>query len=90
MLRILYDDFDQKVKNIHDEMDLRHSYKKKSVYCLVCSKCVSFYNSCCRMFTSAIKKQTSVCCYISLNPYIYGISNLESRTKKEKGKQFYC
>ena len=22
MLRILYDDFDQKVKNIHDEMDL--------------------------------------------------------------------
>ena len=34
MLRILYDDFDQKVKNIHDEMDLHHSYKK-SVY-LVC------------------------------------------------------
>ena len=32
MLRILYDDFDQKVKNIHDEMDLHHSYKKKSVY----------------------------------------------------------
>ena len=34
MLRMLYDDFDQKVKNIHDEMDL-HSYKKKrkkSVY----------------------------------------------------------
>ena len=31
MLRILYDDFDQKVKNIHDEMDLHHSYKK-SVY----------------------------------------------------------
>ena len=29
MLRILYDDFDQKVKNIHDEMDLHHSYKKK-------------------------------------------------------------
>ena len=32
MLRILYDDFDEKVKNIHDEMDLQHSYKKKSVY----------------------------------------------------------
>ena len=30
MLRILYDDFDQKVKNI-DEMDLHHSYKKKRV-----------------------------------------------------------
>ena len=29
MLRILYDDFDQKIKNIHDEMDLRNSYKKK-------------------------------------------------------------
>ena len=34
MLRILYDDFDQKVKNIHDEMDLHHSYKIKSVYIL--------------------------------------------------------
>ena len=31
MLIILYDDFDQKVKNIHDEMDLHHSYKKKRV-----------------------------------------------------------
>ena len=31
MLRILYDDFDQKVKNIYDEMDLHHSYKKKRV-----------------------------------------------------------
>ena len=31
MLRILYDDFDQKVKNIRDEMDLHHSYKKKRV-----------------------------------------------------------
>ena len=31
MLRILYDDFDQKVKNIHDDMDLHHSYKKKRV-----------------------------------------------------------
>ena len=31
------------------------------------------------MITSAIKKQTSVCCSISLNPYI---SNLESRIKK--------
>ena len=35
------------------------------------------------MITSAIKKQTSVCCSISLNPY-YGISNLESRGKKSK------
>ena len=31
MLSILYDDFDQKVKNIHDKMDLLHSYKKKRV-----------------------------------------------------------
>ena len=31
MLRIFYDDFEQKVKNIHDEMDLHHSYEK-SVY----------------------------------------------------------
>ena len=30
MLKILYDDFDQKVKDIHDEMDLHHSYKKKA------------------------------------------------------------
>ena len=30
MLIILYDDFDKKkVKNINDEMDLHHSYKKK-------------------------------------------------------------
>ena len=37
MLRILYDDFDQKVKNmmnIHDEIDLHHSYKKKRVHTL--------------------------------------------------------
>ena len=40
-----------------------------------------------RMYTSAIKKQTSVCCSISLNPYmVFGI--MEKR--KEKGKQFYC
>ena len=32
MLRILYVEFDQKVKNIHDEMDLHHSYKKKRVF----------------------------------------------------------
>ena len=25
----IMDDFDQKIKNIHDEMDLRNSYKKK-------------------------------------------------------------
>ena len=37
------------------------------------------------MITSAIKKQTSVCCSISLNPY-YGISNLESWGKKSKRK----
>ena len=30
MLRIFYDDFDQKVQNIHDEMDLHHSYKRKA------------------------------------------------------------
>ena len=33
MLRILYDDFDQKCKNIHDEMDLYHSYIKKKEAC---------------------------------------------------------
>ena len=34
MLRILYDDFDQKVKNIHDEMDTIYTIliKKKRVY----------------------------------------------------------
>ena len=31
MLRILYDDFDQKVKHIHDEMVLDHSYKKTCI-----------------------------------------------------------
>ena len=31
MLGILYDDFDQKIKN-DDEMDCHHSYKKKSEY----------------------------------------------------------
>ena len=31
MLRILYDDFVQKVKNIHDEMDLHFLLKKKRV-----------------------------------------------------------
>ena len=30
MLRILFDDFDQKIQNIHDDMDLHHSYKKKA------------------------------------------------------------
>ena len=40
------------------------------------------------MFTSVIKKQTSVCCSMSLNPY-YGISNLEmwNHGKKEKKKE---
>ena len=39
------------------------------------------------MFTSAIKKQTSVCCSISLNPYnirYFKLENLESRGKKRK------
>ena len=36
------------------------------------------------MITSAIKKQTSDCCSFSLNPYNYGISNLESWKKKKK------
>ena len=31
MLRILYDNFDQKVKNIHDEMGLHHLINKKRV-----------------------------------------------------------
>ena len=30
MLRILYDDFDQKLKNIHDEMNKHHSIYKKA------------------------------------------------------------
>ena len=34
MLRMFYDDFDQKVKNIHDEMDLHPSYKKKKKACM--------------------------------------------------------
>ena len=47
----------------------------------------TFYALVHRMFTPAIKKQTSVCCFISLNPYIYGISNLgimEKRKEKRK------
>ena len=35
------------------------------------------------MFTSAIKKQTSDCCSISLNPY-NGILNLESWKKRNR------
>ena len=42
------------------------------------------------MIPSAIKKQTYVCCSISLNSYNYGVSNLELRGKKEEEKQFYC
>ena len=38
MLRIFYDDFDQIVKNIHDEMDLHHSYKKKRVHIVFVSR----------------------------------------------------
>ena len=30
-LRIFKDDFTEKVKNIHDEMEKHHSYKKKRV-----------------------------------------------------------
>ena len=46
------------------------------------------------MITSAIKKETSVSCSISLNPY-YGISNLEiwnHGEKKESNSFFslYC
>ena len=39
------------------------------------------------MITSAIKKQTSVCCSISLNPYMVFQTPWK---KKEKKKQFYC
>ena len=45
------------------------------------------------MFTSAIKKQTSVCCSISLNPYIMLFQTCKSgiiKKKLKKGKQFYC
>ena len=31
-LRIFQDDFHQKVKNIHDEMEKHHSYTKRRVY----------------------------------------------------------
>ena len=44
------------------------------------------------MFTSAIKKQTSVCCSISLNPYMVfrtWKSGIVER-KNEKAKQFDC
>ena len=44
MLRILYDDFDQKVDNIHDEMDIHHSYKRKA----------------CMLFTSFFYKNTKL------------------------------
>ena len=40
-----------------------------------------------RILTSAMKKQTSVCCSNSLNPYmVFQTSNLESREKKVKRK----
>ena len=43
------------------------------------------------MFTSAIKKQTSVCCSISLNPcMVFQTWKSEiMEKKKKKGKQFY-
>ena len=41
------------------------------------------------MFTSAIKKQTSDCCSISLYPHNNkGISNLESWKRLLQGEQF--
>ena len=42
------------------------------------------------MFTSAIKNQASICCSISLNPYKYGISNLESGITEKKKESLYC
>ena len=30
-MRIFYDDFSEKAKNIHDEMEKHHSYEKKRV-----------------------------------------------------------
>ena len=41
------------------------------------------------MITSAIKKQTSVSCSISLNPYNYGISSLKiwNHGKKKKKRK---
>ena len=41
------------------------------------------------MFTSAIKKQTSICCSVSLNPYMI-FKTWNHGKKKENGKQFYC
>ena len=38
------------------------------------------------MLTSAIKKQTSVCCSIPLNPY-YGISNFQTWNHDGKRKE---
>ena len=44
------------------------------------------------MITSAIKKQTSDCSSISLNPYMVFQTWKSGITekKKKKGKQFYC
>ena len=42
------------------------------------------------MLISAIKKQASVCCSISLNPYIWYFKLGIMEKEKEKGKQFYC
>ena len=45
------------------------------------------------MFTSAIKKQTSVCCSISLNPcMVFQIWNHEKKKKKESNSivRLYC
>ena len=41
------------------------------------------------MFTSAIKKQTSDCCSISLYPYMV-FQTWNHGKERKQGKQFYC
>ena len=43
-----------------------------------------------RILTSAIKKQTSVCCSISLNPYMVFQTWKNHGKRKAKRKAIYC
>ena len=93
MLRILYDDFDQNVKKIHDEMDLHHSYKKKgfinSLFLLatnkddVCLVCVTEQHYVSIFFT----RIWSVCkplLFDTQNPEISGFSTAHAYKYKTK------
>ena len=61
MLRILYDDLDQKVKNIYDEMDLHHSYKKKRVFDKLIFGLISWFD----MWVDVMQRNSTLCCTVA-------------------------